>query len=89
MSQSPLSQQLQGRRLTTAEIVYYLPDYPALLQAFTWQTLDEAPDFPRVHRFLGFWRKEIEAVIHSVRVSCVGIVQPARLKVVDHVLTLN
>ena len=27
-------QQLRGRRLTTAEIVYYMPDHPGLLQEF-------------------------------------------------------
>ena len=64
-------QQLQGRRLTTAEITYYMPDHPNLLQEFLWQTLDEAPRFPRIRQFLDHWRREIDAVIHSVRVSCV------------------
>lgn len=82
-------QQLRGRRLTTAEIVYHMPDHPGLLQEFLWQTLDEAPDFPRIHRFLEFWRREIDAVIHSVRVSCVGLVSPARLRVVDHLGPLH
>lgn len=73
--------QLRGERLTTAEVLYYLPDHPALLQRFLWQTQDVAPDFPRVHRFLDFWRREIEAVIHSVSVSAVGLVAPAKLRV--------
>jgi uncharacterized protein Usg len=77
--------QLRGRRLTTAEITYYMPDHPALLQEFLWQTLDEAPDFPRIHSFLDFWRRDIDAVIHSVRVSCAGLVMPARLRVAEHV----
>jgi uncharacterized protein Usg len=78
-----------GSRLTTAQITYYLPDHPALLQEFMWQTLDEAPDFPRIQRFLGFWRREIHAVIHSVQVSCVGLVSPARLRMVDHLEVLH
>jgi uncharacterized protein Usg len=82
-------QQLRGGRLTTAQIVYYMPDHPVLLQEFLWQTLDEAPDFPRICRFLDFWRCEIDAVIHSVRVSCVGLVSPARLEVVEHIGGLN
>lgn len=82
-------QQLRGRRLTTAEIVYFLPDHPGLLQEFLWQTLDEAPDFPRIRRFLDFWRREIDAVIHSVRVSHAGVVSPARLRVADHIGRLN
>ena len=74
-------QQLQGRRLTTAEIVYHIPDHPSLLQEFLWQTLDEAPEFPRIHRFLDHWRREIDAVIHSVQLSYVGAVAPARIQI--------
>jgi len=72
--------QLQGRRLTTAEVLYYIPDHPSLLQSFLWQTLDEAPDFPRVHRFLDFWRREIEAVIHSVSITSQAQLAPARVR---------
>ena len=35
--------QLEGYRLTTAEILYHLPDHPSLLQTFVWQTMDRAP----------------------------------------------
>jgi uncharacterized protein Usg len=76
-----LSRQLRGERLTTAEVLYYMPDHPALLQRFLWQTLDLSPDFPRIHRFLDFWRREIDAVIHSVNVSAAGLVAPARLDI--------
>lgn len=76
-----LERQLRGSRLTTAEVLYFMPDHPALLQRFLWQTDDFAPEFPRVHRFLEFWRREIDAVIHSVTVSAVGLVTPAKLRV--------
>jgi uncharacterized protein Usg len=72
-------QQLQGRRLTTAEVLYYMPAHPNLLQSFLWQTLDEAPDFPRIHRFLDFWRREIDAVIHSVSVAGVDVIAAPKL----------
>jgi len=75
--------QLRGERLTTAEVIYYMPDHPALLQEFLWQTQDQAPDFPRVRRFLDHWRREIEAVIHSVRVSVAGGLQPAQFRQVE------
>ena len=81
--------QLKGGRLTTAEVLYYMPDHPKLLQSFMWQTLDIAPDYPRVHSFLDYWRKEICAVIHSVRLSTVGIVTPARVRFADMVGTLH
>lgn len=56
-------------RLTTAEIVYRLPDQPEELQTFIWQKFDAAPDFPELSRFLDFWRKNIDGKLYSVRVS--------------------
>ncbi len=81
MTSSDFARQLGGERLTTAEVLYYMPDHPALLQRFLWQTLDLAPGFPRIHKFLDFWRTEIDAVIHSVTVSAAGLVAPARLDI--------
>lgn len=60
--------ELKGYRLTTIEIVYFLPDHPDLLQIFIWQTLDLAPNFPRLQTFLAFWRNNIEGQILSVQV---------------------
>lgn len=73
-----LGAQLGGQRLTTAEVLYYIPDHPSLLQTFLWQTLDEAPDFPRIQKFLEFWRREIDAVIHSVAISSAPEIGPSR-----------
>ena len=73
---SDLGAQLQGKRLTTAEVLYYMPDHPDLLQSFLWQTLDEGPDYPRVQQFLAFWRREIDAVIHSVAITSASPVAP-------------
>jgi uncharacterized protein Usg len=56
-------------RLTTAEIIYHLPDHPDLLQSFIWQKLDLAPDFPELHKFLEFWSRNIEGKLHSVKVG--------------------
>jgi uncharacterized protein Usg len=55
-------------RLTTAEIIYRMPDHPDLLQSFIWQKLDLAPDFPELRRFLEFWSRNIEGKLHSVKV---------------------
>jgi uncharacterized protein Usg len=89
MIETDFARQLRGERLTTAEVLYYLPDHPALLQRFLWQTLDLSPDYPRVHRFLDFWRREIDAVIHSVTLSAAGLVCPAKLDVARRVGTLH
>jgi len=70
---------LQGYRVTTAEILYHLPDHPHLLQSFIWQTLDKVPKFPRVHRFLDFWVVNIEGVLHCVRLSHAKLIQPQEI----------
>src|SRR5215472_5250181 len=57
---SNLSIQLRGYRLTTAEIVYRLPDHPTMLQSFIWQDLDLAPRFPRLNKFLQFWETSLD-----------------------------
>ncbi len=80
---------LQGGGLITTEILYFLPDHKALLQSFVWQTIDTAPAFPRLHTFLDHWRREIEAVIHSVRVAHSGLIGPAELRAIDGRWVLN
>jgi len=62
-------QALRDYRLTTAEIIYHMPDHPDLLQSFIWQKLDVAPDFPELRRFLEYWSRNIEGKLHSVRVG--------------------
>lgn len=74
---------LKGASLLTTEILYHMPDHPGLLQTFVWQTLDTAPSFPRLARFLDHWRSEIEAMIHSIRIAHSGLVRPAELRAID------
>jgi uncharacterized protein Usg len=71
--------QLKDYRLTTAEILYHLPDHPLLLQSFLWQEYDRAPEFPELLRFLKFWEREIEGKLHSVRVSNRKLITAAEL----------
>lgn len=75
--------QLKDYRLTTAEILYHMPDHPGLLQSFIWQHLDIAPKFPELRRFLDFWAREIDGKLHSVRIASAGLIQPARFSVLD------
>lgn len=75
--------QLQGYGLTTAEIHYYMPDHPSLLQLFVWQEYDVAPRFPVLHGFLDHWHREIEAVLHSVRVAHQHLIRPAEWRSID------
>ncbi|MBL8551764.1 MAG: hypothetical protein JNJ73_17380 [Hyphomonadaceae bacterium] len=78
-----LAKRLDGWRLTTAEVLYYMPDHPALIQSFVWQTLDLAPKYPRIHRFLDYWKREIEAVIHSVRLATGETLAPPAMRRVE------
>jgi uncharacterized protein Usg len=81
--------QLQGYRLTTAEILYRLPDHPALLQSFIWQKFDLAPDFPELRKFLEFWSRNIEGELHSVNVKQSSRTAANRVRHVRHQLTLH
>lgn len=86
MQSDELSLRLQGWRMATAEVLYYMPDHPKLLQSFVWQTLDLAPSYPRIHKFLDFWRREIDAVIHSVELGSGELLAPAPVKRADYYL---
>ena len=84
-----LVRQLQDYRLTTAEILYHLPDHPNLLQSYVWQDLDIAPRYPVLHKFLDFWTREIEGTLHSVRVASADLVKPASLRHAGAVLQIH
>jgi uncharacterized protein Usg len=71
---------LDNYRLTTAEIVYRLPDFPDLLQSYIWQELDLAPEFPVLHKFLKFWGRNLDGKLHSVRVASTGILSPGEVR---------
>ena len=64
-----LDLQLKRFQLTTAQIYYYFPDYPKLIQEFLWQDYDLAPRFPKLHEFLDFWKQDIEGELHSVYIA--------------------
>ena len=72
--------QLSGYGLTTAEILYGLPDHPKLLQSYIWQDYDVAPRFPVLNDFLGFWARKLEGPLHSVRVAHSKLIKPCELR---------
>lgn len=75
--------QLQGFSLTTAEILYRLPDYPSLLQTYLWQDYDRHPVFPRLKEFLAFWESNLDGKLYRVRVASKALIAPAELKKID------
>jgi uncharacterized protein Usg len=84
-----LGLQLRNYRLTTAEILYHMPDHPGLLQTFVWQDFDLAPMFPVLRRFLDFWQRELDGKLHSVKVACVGLITPGDTRFVTHQFQLH
>ena len=76
-------------RLTTAEINYWRPDHPSLLQQYVWQDVDTAPEFPALSGFLRFWERELDGKLHLVRVACAGLVSPAEFRWVESELRLH
>lgn len=89
MTTNAMRLQLLGYRLTTAEILYHMPDHPAVLQSFIWQDLDLAPRFPALTRFLTYWRQHLDGRLHSVRVAAKGLVSAADLSWTNGELTLH
>lgn len=84
-----LERQLHDYRLVTAEILYHMPDHPALLQTFIWQDYDLAPQFPQLNRFLGFWVEKIEGKLHSVYVARQKLLSAGEIKAVDGVFLVH
>lgn len=84
-----LALQIEGYRLTTAEILYHLPDHPGLLQTFVWQDLDIAPKFPVLRKFLDFWERQLDGKLHSVRVGAAKLIAPGEWRHTEHLRFLN
>ena len=81
--------QLEGFSLTTAEILYRLPDHPKLLQSYIWQDYDLAPEFPELKGFLSYWERELEGALHSVRVAHNRLIKPSEWKAIDGLIAIH
>ena len=86
---SDLELMLAGHGLTTAEILYRMPDHRSVLQTYTWQDYDLAPEFPKLREFLDFWQEKLDGPLHSVRYTHRKLVSPGEWKKVDGQFLLN
>lgn len=75
-----LLRQLGGFSLTTAEILYRLPDAQTILQSYVWQDYDVAPRFPKLTKFLTFWERELDGPLHSVQVTHAQLLRPLEIR---------
>ena len=76
-------------RLTTAEILYHLPDHPSLLQTYVWQNYDIAPRFPVLTRFIEFWETSLDGKLHSVKIASTKVIRPSQYRHVRHLMRLQ
>ncbi len=83
MSDRDFIRQVQGFSLTTAEILYHLPDHPALLQSYVWQDYDEAPRFPHLKKFLDFWSQNLDGALHEIRIANRALIKPAQCRFIE------
>lgn len=81
--------QLQGFSLTTAEILYRLPDHPSLLQTYIWQEYDLHPLYPRLKAFLGFWTANLEGRLFRITVAHKALLSPRELRIAAADFHLN
>ena len=81
--------QLRGYGLTTANILYKMPDHPTMLQSYIWQEYDLAPSYPVLHKFLDFWRRELDGPLHSVTVAHKRLIKPGEIRLVTDELSLH
>jgi uncharacterized protein Usg len=72
--------QLAGFSLTTAKILYRMPDHSSLLQTYVWQEYDIHPRFPLLKHFLDFWSRNLK--LYRVTVAHKRLITPAELRIV-------
>ncbi len=89
MADRDFLKQLTGYSLTTAEILYRLPDHPTLLQTYLWQDFDLHPRFPKLTEFLDFWTRNIDGPLFKVRVAHARLIGPSEIAFQDGVLQLH
>ncbi len=80
---------LEGYSLTTAEILYWMPDRKLILQTYVWQDYDMAPKFPALIKFLDFWDRKLDGPIKSVRVAHARLNAPVEIRNVSAPFQLN
>jgi uncharacterized protein Usg len=89
MAANDFAAQLQGYSLTTAEILYRMPDHPTLIQSFVWQDYDLHPLFPKLRKFLEFWSRNLDGKLFKVRVAHTRLIRPSEFRLVEGDLRLN
>jgi uncharacterized protein Usg len=80
---------LKGYGLTTAEMIYRMPDYRNVLNTFVWQDYDLAPDYPNSSSSSSSGRTKIEGPLHSVRFTHRKMISPGEWRNVTGTFTYH
>jgi uncharacterized protein Usg len=89
MPETALLRSLEGFSLTTIEILYWLPDYPRLLQTYVLRDYDLAPDFPKLVDFLDFWAANLDGPLYRVRGAHRRLIAPTEFTFIEGELRLH
>ena len=89
MRDRDFQRQMSGFSLTTAEILYRLPDHPSLLQTYLWQDYDLSPLFPKLRSFLDFWTRNLDGPLAEVRVAHRGLIAPREFRFREGALVVH
>jgi uncharacterized protein Usg len=89
MIHAEFRRQLEGYGLTTANILYRLPDHPWILQNYIWQQHDLHPHFPKLRKFLDFWERDLDGLLYSVTVAHARLIGPTDLRAIKSEFSLN
>lgn len=89
MTDRDFEKQLSGHSLTTAEILYRMPDHPAIIQSYIWQEYDTAPTFPKLVDFLTFWTERLDGPLYRIRVAHKQLISPREVRFLDGEFSVN
>lgn len=89
MTRRDILDELSGYSLTTAEILYRMPDHPSLLQCYVWQDYDLHPTFPRLKHFLEYWSSNLDGSLFRIRVANARLLTPREVRCISGGFSLN
>lgn len=80
---------IRDLRITTIKVYYWMPDYINILQLFMWQFDDLPPRFPKAHKFLNHWHKNIDAIIKDIYLGHSGRYRQVEFNPIDDIFNLH
>lgn len=86
---SDIERQLNGYGLTTAHILYRIPDFESVLQTYVWQDYELAPHFSEMQKLLDCWQTNLDRPQHSVHYTHHRLIGPNELCSVEGELKLH